>query len=92
MNNILIDIGHPAHVHLFRNSIKAWKNKGHHVVIAIRDRGIVGSLLMTYGLDFSIASKPRSGIIGKAIELLEHDWNILKLTRRYNAKIYRHKF
>lgn len=87
MNNILIDIGHPGHVHLFRNSIKAWKNKGHYVVIAIRDRGIVGSLLMTYGLDFSIASKPRSGIIGKSIELLEHDWNILKLTRRYNVKI-----
>jgi len=34
---ILIDIGHPAHVHLFRNLIKNLEHKGHFVLVTVKD-------------------------------------------------------
>ena len=33
---ILIDIGHPAHVHLFRNLYKELISKGHFVIVTVK--------------------------------------------------------
>ena len=37
---ILIDIGHPAHVHLFKNLIGNLRKDGHEVIITARDKEI----------------------------------------------------
>lgn len=74
--HVLFDIGHPAHVHLFRHVAKALIARGDSVVITIRDRGIVGRLLKTYGLHYSVASRPRSSILGMALELAIHNWYV----------------
>jgi predicted glycosyltransferase len=76
--HVLFDIGHPAHVHLFRHLAKGLLARGDSVKITIRDRGITGQLLETYGLPYSVASRPRSSILGMAIELLIHNWNVLR--------------
>ena len=34
--NLLIDIGHPAHVHLFRNFYREMREKGHNVLVTAR--------------------------------------------------------
>jgi predicted glycosyltransferase len=77
--NILIDIGHPAHVHLFRNAATKWIRKGHKVVFTIRDRKMVAELVKAYGFNFFIASKARTNTMGLFFELVEHDWNVLKV-------------
>ena len=75
---ILIDIGHPAHVHLFRIAARNWLQKGNEVVFTIRNRNIVPELMKSYDFEYTIASKPRTTRIGLAYELFEHDWNVLK--------------
>ncbi len=35
---ILIDIGHPAHVHIFRNFAKEMTKKGHKVLMTCREK------------------------------------------------------
>ena len=35
--NILIDIAHPAHVHLIKNVYKVLCKKGHNVVVTVKD-------------------------------------------------------
>jgi predicted glycosyltransferase len=75
---ILIDIGHPAHVHLFRIAARNWIQKGHAVVFTIRNRNIVPELMKSYGFEYKIASKVRTTSFGLLYELLEHDWNVLK--------------
>jgi predicted glycosyltransferase len=77
MTSYLFDLGHPAHVHLFRPLIGILKARGDEVTITIRDRGIVGPLLRTYGLDYTVASRPRTGLIGSGLELLIHNWHVL---------------
>ena len=57
--NILVDIGHPGHVHLFRIPIQNWSEHGHNVVVSIRERDIVGQLLKAYDIPYHVASTAR---------------------------------
>lgn len=75
--HVLFDLGHPAHVHLFRHTAMKLLKRGDQVTITIRDRGIISKLLEYYGLPYVIASKPRHGILGNGLELIIHNWKTL---------------
>ena len=49
---VLIDIGHPAHIHYFRNLAFHFINKGDKVLFSCRNKEIVISLLKFYGFDY----------------------------------------
>lgn len=49
---ILVYLGHPAHFHAYKNSIKTWKTQGHEVAILIKKKDILEDLLLEYGLPF----------------------------------------
>jgi predicted glycosyltransferase len=85
--NILIDINHPGHVHLFRNAALNWIKKGHGVVFTIRDRDIIADLMKAYGFEYFVASRAKTTTAGLFYELLEHDWNVLKAARTKRADI-----
>jgi predicted glycosyltransferase len=42
---VLIDIGHPAHVHFYKNTIKELEAKGHEVLVTARDKDVAINLL-----------------------------------------------
>jgi uncharacterized protein len=42
---IFIDIGHPAHVHYFKNFIAVVQKNGHKVLVTARDRECIHQLL-----------------------------------------------
>lgn len=84
---ILVDVGHPAHVHLFRNAIRIWQERGHQIVVTARDKDITTCLLAIYGLDYHIASRRHRGTIGLLIELLERDWRMLQIARRCKSDL-----
>lgn len=45
---VVIDIGHPAHVHLFKNFAFAFQNLGHIVLFAVRSKELEIELLKAY--------------------------------------------
>ena len=47
---ILFDLGHPAHVHYFKNLIKLLKKNGNQVLIVAREKDVTHSLLKYYGI------------------------------------------
>ena len=51
---ILFDIGHPAHVHLFRNAVNILEKKGHELKITARDKDIALDLLNNYGFSYEV--------------------------------------
>lgn len=61
---ILIDIGHPAHVHYFKNLIAALREK-HEVWVTCRDSDIVKRLLNYYSIPFEIIGVKKDSIIFK---------------------------
>ena len=84
---ILVDIGHPGHVHLFRNPIHRWKQNGHKVVVAIRDRPMVSLLLDSFGIEHHVVSKVKTSFLGLVYELLEHDVGVIRLAVRTQADV-----
>lgn len=83
---ILIDIGHPAHIHLFRNAMKIWQSHGHSVVVTTRDKDVTLDLLEAYGLPYHVVSKARKGTLGLAIEMLEHDLGVLRAAIQHRSR------
>ena len=68
---ILIDIGHPAHVHYFRNFIKIMQEKKHTVLVVARDKEVSQDLLKRYEIPYVTRGKGGVGFLGKVIYLIK---------------------
>jgi predicted glycosyltransferase len=75
---VLLDIGHPAHVHLFKNPRKILLEHGHEVFVIARDKEIARYLLEAYKIEYFPGTKQRSGL-GAGIELIEWFWKVFRL-------------
>ncbi len=62
---ILIDIGHPAHVHLFRNLAIELIRDGSEVLFTCREKEFETDLLKHYGLPYKSLGRKYSGLAGK---------------------------
>lgn len=70
---ILIDIGHPAHVHLFKNFAKELISHNHQVFFTCREKEFEKYLLSSYGFSFKSFGKKYSSIPGKIFGMIEFD-------------------
>lgn len=62
---ILIDIGHPAHVHYFRNLADVFIKRGSEVLFTTRDKEVAIQLLDHYGFHYVNFGRPFKSRIGK---------------------------
>lgn len=85
---ILIDIGHPAHVHLFRYFAKEMLRNGHEILFTCRDKEFEIYLLKQFGFNFkSFGKKYKSGI-GKLWGLIEFDIKEFIMGLKFNPDIF----
>ena len=85
---IFIDIGHPAHVHYFRNFIKIMESRGHEFLITARDRQHVFALLDFYGIKYISRGKGSESTMGKIFYLVKASFRILMLVRTFRPDIF----
>ncbi|MFO7526788.1 MAG: DUF354 domain-containing protein [Ignavibacteriaceae bacterium] len=85
---IFIDIGHPAHVHYFRNFIKIMELKGHNFLIIARDKEVTLNLLRSYNINYVSRGKGSKGLIGKFFYMIKADYVIYKLARKFNPNVF----
>ena len=85
--NILIDINHPAHVHLFKNAVRELEKRGHKIHLAARDKDVTIDLLRSLGMKHEISTKAKKGKLHFAIELLEHDYKIYKMVKMHGIEV-----
>lgn len=83
--NILIDIGHPAHVHYYRNLAKELEVRGHKVIWAVKNIRVAKQLLDSYGFSYIVLPAKADGLIGKVLRQIQYDIKLLMICRR--AKI-----
>ncbi len=76
----LFHLGHPAHFHLFRNTINILISRGHKVKVLIKKKDILEDLLRRSGMDYlNILPEGRGdGKAGLAMGMLKRDWRLLK--------------
>ena len=85
---IFIDIGHPAHVHYFRNFIKIMESEGHEFLVTARDRQYVFELLDAYGIKYVNRGKGSKSAPGKAFYLFKASAKIFSLTRKFRPDLF----
>jgi len=68
---ILIDIGHPAHVHLFRLFAKEMQKKGHIILFTCRDKEFEIYLLEQNGFAHVSFGKKYKSVLGKIWGIIE---------------------
>lgn len=85
--NILIDIGHPAHVHLFRYLAKELENRGHKLFYTVREISVAMRLMDVYGMPYTVVGKKKDSVLGKAFSVLGQDISMLKILRRNHIDV-----
>ncbi len=86
--NILIDVGHPAHVHLFKNFAIIMKNKGHNIVFTARDKESIIELLKKYNFTFYVLGVHKKYLVNKLITLLTYNYKLLKFCKAFLPEIF----
>jgi len=81
---ILIDIGHPAHVHYFRNFMTIMKNKKHTILVVARDKEVSQELLKKYTIPYVSRGKGSTGLFGKVIYLVKT--NVVLFAKAFSFK------
>lgn len=86
--NILIDIGHPGHVHLLRGVAKELEQRGHRLFYSVREIPVAVRLMEHYGMTpyLNLGGK-KDSLMGKAWTVLRQDCKMLRFVRRNHIDV-----
>lgn len=85
--NILIDIGHPAHVHYYRNLTSELQKRNHKVVLSVKNIPVAKSLLDYYGFEYYTLPKKKDGLRDKILGQLKYNWQIWNICKKEKIDI-----
>jgi len=86
--NILIDIGHPAHIHLFKNFAWRMQEKGDKILYTCRDKECILQLMNVYGFTYVNFGKHYSSILGKIFGLIKNELQMLSTAIPFNPDLF----
>jgi uncharacterized protein len=79
---LLIDLLHPAHVHMFKNLAGELVGRGHDVLFTLREKECARELLDQYGLTYEVLSQKQTGV-GLAREFVERGARLWQVAARF---------
>ena len=79
---ILIDIGHPGQVHLFRNFISLLRTNGHDVFVTVKEIPTAIQLLDAYGISYKSLGKKFDSVFLKGLSQLKFNYNLYRHVRQ----------
>ncbi|MCD4694810.1 MAG: DUF354 domain-containing protein, partial [Bacteroidales bacterium] len=85
---ILIDISHPAHIHLFKNFVIEMNNRGHNILFTTRDKDITIKLLNHYNFSFISFGKNYNTTFGKIFGAFKFIFLIFKSSFKFKPDIF----
>lgn len=84
---IIYTIQHPAHVHLFRNSIKELEKGGHEIHTFVREKDVNIELLSKYDIDYTkLAGEPLTPYHLPFVQL-KYEWRIILAAQKINPDV-----
>lgn len=87
--NILVQLSHPAHFHLYKNTIKKWQENGNNVYVLIKTKDILEELLQNSKIPYYniLPIAHRKNKVGILWDMLVRDWKIYNFCNRYHIDI-----
>jgi uncharacterized protein len=86
----LIDIGHPAHVHYWKNLVWKLQERGHKVLFTTMDRDVTIALLENYGFEYISVGRGFKSLPGKIWGLFWFSIRILLISLKFRPDFYLH--
>lgn len=85
---VLIDIGHPAHVHFFRNPIDMLLAHGHEVIVTSRQKDMATDLLNDLGIRHEcLSALGNGGLMTLGRELIRRNYLLWRIARKFRPHI-----
>lgn len=84
---ILIDIGHPSHVHLFKNFAHVMLSNGHKVLFTVKKKEFEIELLKFEKFDYYLLGNHCRTTIGKILGLFKFNFRLFFLMLRFKPDI-----
>lgn len=86
--NILIDIGHPAHVHVTKHFAHEMEAKGHCVLFTCRQKEFIIQLLEAEGFQYVSFGKKYTTTLKKLWGLFEFDYKMLRTSLLFKPDMF----
>ncbi len=87
LNEYFIDIGHPGHVHLYRNLIKELINTQNKVFVTVKDIPVAKQLLQYYNIDFFDIGKKRDSLILKGLNQFSYNFGVYRIVKKHKIQL-----
>jgi hypothetical protein len=87
MKRVLVDINHPAHVHLFRHFIHEMKTRGYEVIVTAKRVPSITSLLRNYKIAYIDIGPKKDGMLQKYIYEFVHVLRLVWLVLRQRVDV-----
>ncbi len=84
---ILIDIGHPGHVHLIRNLYHILKQNNHSLWVTVKDIPVAKSLMDINGIEYNDIGEKKDSLIGKALSQINYNRKVLQLVTKHKIDL-----
>lgn len=84
---VMVWVGHPKHVHFWKNIVRGLLENGHEVKILAVKKDITLYLLDAYNLEYETVGKNYNGLIKKAYGLIKNDFTAFKIAKSFNPDI-----
>ncbi|MBN1152478.1 MAG: DUF354 domain-containing protein [Dehalococcoidia bacterium] len=84
---VLFDIGHPAHVHLFRHAVSRLEHDGHSVMVTASEKEIATLLLREFGIPYVSLGKPGRGLAEKGARLALSTLKLLGVATKFRPDV-----
>lgn len=85
---ILVEIGHPAHVHHFKNMIWELEKRGSEVKIVAKDKDVTIKLLQAYGFEYEKLGLNYNSIFSKASSLAKINYKLYKIASEFKPDLF----
>ena len=76
-----MDLSHPAHFHLLRNTYFEAKKEGHNVYITVKDEPSIINLLNNYNIKYTLLSKKVDSLIYKGLKQIVYNYKLWKFVK-----------
>ncbi|MCD4832949.1 MAG: DUF354 domain-containing protein [Bacteroidales bacterium] len=86
--NILVDIGHPAHVHFFYPIIKRLKKQGYNILLSIREKDCSVQIACSYKLNYITKGKGSYSFLLKPFYLVRSVRKIYSIAKKFKPDIF----
>jgi len=85
---IIIDIGHPAHVYLFKNVATEMQNKGHTFLFTVRSGEKESYLIEKFGFKYRIIGRKQRGTLLKLLGLVIFTFRIIIVSLKFKPDLF----